>query len=62
LAPSLTFTALNPNNLQRQNVQLALKVFNEKLVAALDEFGKSTIKLQWNAKLYFYHFSTVKDL
>jgi len=42
LAPSLTFTALNPNNLQRQNVQLALKVFNEKLVAALDEFAKST--------------------
>lgn len=42
LAPGLTFTALHPNNLQRQNVGLALRVFDEKLVAALDHFGKST--------------------
>jgi hypothetical protein len=40
LAPGLTFTALNPNSLQRQNVGLALRVFNEKLVPALTEYGK----------------------
>lgn len=42
LAPGLTYTALHPNNLQRQNVNLALKVFNEKNVVALEQFGKST--------------------
>lgn len=41
IAPSLTFTALHPNNLQRQNVNLALKVFDEKNVSALQQFGKS---------------------
>ena len=41
LAPGLTYSALHPNNLQRQNVNLALKIFDEKNVAALSEFGKS---------------------
>ena len=41
LAPSLTFTALHPNNTQRQNVKLALKVFDEKNASALVEFGKT---------------------
>jgi len=36
----LTFTALHPNNTQRQNVHLALKVFAEKNISALTEFGK----------------------
>jgi len=40
LAPSLTFTALHPNNTQRQNVSLALKIFDDKYVSALAEFGK----------------------
>jgi len=40
LAPGLTYTALHPNNTQRQNVNLALKIFDEKNVAALTEFGK----------------------
>ena len=39
LAPSLSFTSLHPNNTQRQNVKLALQVFDEKNVAALTEFG-----------------------
>lgn len=41
LAPGLTFTALHPNNIQRQNVNLALKIFDDKNIAALDHFGKS---------------------
>ena len=40
LAPNLTFTSLHPNNLQRQNVKLALKIFDDKNVSALSEFGK----------------------
>ena len=39
LAPGLTFTALHPNNTQRQNVKLALKIFDEKNVTALAHFG-----------------------
>jgi len=39
IAPALTYTALYPNNMQRQNVKLALKVFDEKNLAALGEFG-----------------------
>jgi len=35
LAPGLTFTALHHNNTQRQNVQMALKVFDEKNVSIL---------------------------
>lgn len=41
LAPDLTCPALHPSNIQRQNVKLALKVFDEKNVAALQQFGKS---------------------
>jgi hypothetical protein len=41
MAPGLTYTALHPNNLQQQSVNLALKVFNEKNIAALEQFGKS---------------------
>ena len=37
---SLTVTALHPNNTQRQNVSLALKIFDDKNVSALAEFGK----------------------
>ena len=40
LAPSLNFTALHPSNTQRQNVNLALKIFDEKNVSALTEFSK----------------------
>ena len=39
LAPGLTVMALHPNNTQRQNVTLALKVFAEKNISALTEFG-----------------------
>jgi len=39
LAPGLTWTALHPNNTQRQNVKLALKIFDEKNVSALAQFG-----------------------
>lgn len=41
MAPSFTYTALHPNSIQRQNVNLALKIFDEKNVAALEQFGKS---------------------
>ena len=42
LAPSLTYKALYPSNLERQNVKLALKVFDEKSVVALGEYGSQT--------------------
>ncbi|XP_037518749.2 uncharacterized protein LOC119395817 [Rhipicephalus sanguineus] len=35
LAPTLTLKALNPSNMERQDVKLALKVFNSSTVAAL---------------------------
>lgn len=41
MAPGLTYTALHPNRIQRQSVNLAVKVFDEKNVAALQQFGKS---------------------
>ena len=41
-APGLSYTALHPNNLQRQNVRLVLKVFDDKTVSALDAFAKQT--------------------
>ena len=39
MAPGLSYTALNQNNIQRQNVRLALKIFEEKNVVTLDHFG-----------------------
>jgi hypothetical protein len=39
LAPSLTYKALYPNSIERQNVQLALKIFDEKTAVALIEYG-----------------------
>lgn len=35
LAPTLSFKALNPSNLERQNVKLALRIFHSSTVAAL---------------------------
>nr|XP_054933507.1 uncharacterized protein LOC129387861 [Dermacentor andersoni] len=35
LAPTLTLKALNPSNMERQNVKLALKIFNSSTVTAL---------------------------
>lgn len=39
MAPSLTHKALHPSSLERQNVNLALKLFDEKLPTALNEFA-----------------------
>lgn len=36
VAPTLTLKALNPSNMERQNVKLALKIFNLSTVAALN--------------------------
>lgn len=53
LAPSLTYKALFPSNLDRQKVPLALGVFNEYNVAALKLAGENdsanfiSIILQW---------------
>lgn len=35
LAPTLSFKSLNPSNLERQNVKLALRIFNSSTAAAL---------------------------
>nr|XP_042908356.1 uncharacterized protein LOC122271390 [Parasteatoda tepidariorum] len=37
---SLTLKALNPTNLERQNANLVLKIFNEHVIAALIELGE----------------------
>lgn len=38
-APTLSVKALNPSNMERQNVKLALKVFNLSTIAALETCG-----------------------
>ena len=38
-APSLTYKALYPTNIERQNVNLVLKLFNEKVVTAIGHYG-----------------------
>ena len=42
MAPGLSYKALNPSNLERQNVKLVLKLFNEKTITALGIFGNVT--------------------
>jgi hypothetical protein len=42
LAPGLTHKALYPGNLERQNVQLALKIFDEKVIVALNHCSQLT--------------------
>lgn len=39
MAPSLSYKALYPSNIERQNVKLVLKLFNEKTLAALNHYG-----------------------
>lgn len=38
IAPTLTLKALNPSNMEHQNMKLALKIFNSSTVAALNSF------------------------
>jgi len=42
MAPCLTYKALHPSNLERQNVKLVLKIFDEKTIIALDTFGNNS--------------------
>jgi len=44
MAPCLTHKSLYPSNLERQNIKLVLKVFDEKVVVALDHYGKQNGK------------------
>lgn len=39
-APTLSLKALNPSSMEKQNVKLALKVFNSSTVAALETYGE----------------------
>ena len=41
-APALTYPALYPSNIERQNVKLALKIFDEKNIPALENLGSQT--------------------
>lgn len=43
----LTRKALNPNNLEHQNVKLVLKIFNEYVITSLFELGNKI-----NMKIY----------
>ena len=38
-APQVTWKALHPHSLERQNVKLALKIFNDSNIAALKCYG-----------------------
>ena len=40
VAPALTHRALFPNNFERQNVKLVLKLLDEKTVCGLKQFGQ----------------------
>lgn len=42
MAPGLSYKALFPSSVERQNVKLVLKVFDEKTVTALDHYGQQT--------------------
>jgi hypothetical protein len=42
LAPNLTYKSLYPSSIERQNVKLALKVFDERTAVALVHFGRSS--------------------
>jgi hypothetical protein len=44
LAPHLTYKSLYPNSIERQNVMLALKVFDEKTAVALVHYGNQCQK------------------
>ena len=39
MAPGLSYKALYPSNVERQNVKLVLKIFDEKTVAAVNHYG-----------------------
>lgn len=41
LAPSLTHKCLNPTNLEKQNVSLMLKIFDQRNILALEHFEKT---------------------
>ena len=41
LAPGLSYKSLYPSNIERQNVKLVLKIFDEKTIAGLNHFGSS---------------------
>ena len=50
----LTWKSLFPNNIDRQNVKLALKVFDRTTIAALEVLGPHTSKLQhWEGTAQF---------
>jgi len=42
MAPGLSHKALHPSDLERQNVKLVLKIFDEKAITAVDTFAKNT--------------------
>jgi hypothetical protein len=57
MAPGSTYTALNPNNLQRRKVNLALKFLTKRtLWANLSNMTSA------NGKLYFHYSSDVENL
>ena len=50
----LTWKSLFPNNIDRQNVKLAFKVFDRTTIAALEVLGPHTSKLQhWEGTAQF---------
>jgi len=50
-APALSHKALYPSNLEQQNVQLVLKLFNEKTIVGLAHYGsKSNLDVSGTTK------------
>jgi len=42
MAPVLSHKALHPSNLERENMRLVLKIFDEKTITAVDTFDNNT--------------------
>ena len=53
-APTLSWKALHPHSLERQNVKLALKIFADTTVAALKSYGPESENMEnWNGTSHF---------
>ena len=53
-APTLSWKALHPHSLERQDVKLALKIFADTTVAALKSYGPESENMEnWNGTSHF---------
>ncbi|XP_049962022.1 uncharacterized protein LOC126482089 [Schistocerca serialis cubense] len=58
---SLTLKSLFPNSIERQNVKLVLRIFNDTTVVALDTFGSKKAISNWESEMGKQHIDSDKD-